>query len=195
MKSPAIVLLLALSPASAQEPRTAAITKPVAAAPNQHPGISRQTFAEIEKSFDGQLASIGGAHPIDILGLTRGLYLEDYGIVFTTEVSLVQTPAPNPFRPGGGGVTPELKNEVHRQKLDNLPLLRKAMRDMVKTTAMTMGSAGVKMNILKPTSQVVLAVRISYLPYEITTGLPGQIVMKADLKGALADDIKVEEQL
>jgi hypothetical protein len=193
MKTRAILLLGALIPAGAQPPRPAAITTPVAEAPGQRAGISRQTFAELEKSFDGQLAATGGAHPIDILGLTRGVYLEDYGVVFTAEVSLVQTPAPNPFR--NGGITPELRAEVHRQKVENLPLLRKTMREMVKTTAMTFGAAGLKMNVLKPNSQVVLAVRISYLPYEITTGLPGQIVMKADLKGALADDIKVEEQL
>jgi hypothetical protein len=145
----------------------------------------------MEKSFDSQLAAIGGAHPIDILGLTRGLYLEDYGVVFTAEVSLMVTPTINPFRKE---ISPELRAEVYRQKVENLPLLRKAMREMVKTTAATFGAAGLKMNILKPTSQVVLAVRLLYLPYEITNGLPGQIIMKADIKGAMADAIKVEEQ-
>ena len=191
MKALAILLLFALAPAAAQNPRPAAITTPVAVAPTQRPGISRQTFAEMEKSFDGQLAATGGAHPIDILGLTRGVYLEDYGVVFTAEVSLMVTPTINPFRKE---ISPELRAEVHRQKLENLPLLRKAMREMVKTTAATFGAAGVKMNILKPTSQVVLSVRLSYLPYENTIGLPGQIIMKADLKGAMTDDIKTEEQ-
>jgi hypothetical protein len=192
MKTRSILLLLALTPASGQPPRAAAITTPVAVAPTQRPGISRQTFTEMEKSFDSQLAATGGAHPIYILGLTRGLYLDDYGVVFTAEVSLIATPGVNPFRKDG--FSPELIAEVRRQKLENLPLLRKAMREMVKTTALTFGSAGLKMNILKPNSQVVLAVRLSYLPYENTIGLPGQIIMKADLKGALADDIKVEEQ-
>ncbi|HTS27403.1 MAG TPA: hypothetical protein VMH81_16110 [Bryobacteraceae bacterium] len=191
MRSSAIFLLIALAPAGAQTPKTAAVTTPVAAAPGQRPGISRQTFADIEKTFDSQLSAIGGAHPVDLLGLTRGLYLEDYGVIFTTEVSLAQTPTLNPFRKE---ISPELRAEVHRQKVENLPLLRKAMRVMVKTMAMTFNAAGVKMNILKPDAQVVLAVRISYLPYEITTGLPAQIIMKADLKDALADNIKVEEQ-
>ncbi|HLK68894.1 MAG TPA: hypothetical protein VKU19_35930 [Bryobacteraceae bacterium] len=187
----AVILCLAASLANAQDAKPAAITKGVAAAPMQRPGISRQTFTDLEKSFDTQLGTTGGAHPIDILGLTRGVYLEDYGVVFTAEVSLTQTPTLNPFRKE---ITQELKNEVYRQKVENLPLLRKAMREMVKTTAMTMGAVGVKMNILKPNSQVVLAVRLLYLPYENTTGLPGQIIMKADLKSAMSDDIKVEEQ-
>jgi hypothetical protein len=191
MRNSAILLLFALVSASAQPPRPAAITTPIAVAPMERSGIARQTFTELEKSFDSQLAATGGAHPVDILGLTRGLYLDDYGVVFTAEVSLVQTPAPNPFRKE---ISPELRAEVRRQKLENLPLLRSAMREMVKTTAMTFGGAGVRMNILKPNAQVVLAVRLLYLPYENTIGLPGLIVMKADLKGALANDIKTEEQ-
>jgi len=192
MRYPALLTLLALVPAGAQPPRPAgAVTSPIAAASLDHPGIARQTFTEMEKNFDLKLGSTGGAHPIDVLGLTRGVYLDDYGVVFTAEISLAQTPAPNPFRKE---ISAEQRTEIHRQKLENLPLLRKAMRDMVKTTAMTFGAAGVKMNILKPNSQVVLAVRLLYLPYEVTTGLPGQIIMKADLKGALNNDIKVEEQ-
>lgn len=190
MKAPAILLLFALVPAHAQPPMPA-ITRPVAVAPTQRPGISRQTFTEMEKSFDSQLAATGGAHPLDILGLTRGVYLEDYGVVFTSEVSLMVTPTVNPFRKEIG---PELRAEVYRQKVGNLPLLRKAMRDMLKTTATTFGTAGLKMGILKPNSQIVLVVRLLYLPYEITNGLPGQIIMKADIKGAATDDIKVEEQ-
>ena len=191
MKTQAILLMFTLAAAVAQPPRPAAVTNAVAAAPTQRPGIARQTFEEMEKSFDSQLATTGGAHPISILGRTRGVYLDEYGVVFTTEVELIATPTINPFRKD---ISPELKTEVHRQKLENLPLLRKAMREMVKTTAMTFGAAGFKMNILKPTSQVVLAVRISYLPYENTTGLPGQIIMKTDLNGAKTDDIKTEEQ-
>jgi hypothetical protein len=168
------------------------MTTPVAVAPAGRPGIARQTFTEMEKRFDSQLAATGGAHPIDVLGLTRGLYLDDYGVIFTAEVSLIQTPPPSPFRKDG--ISPELRSEVYRQKTENLPLLKKVMREMVKNTAMTFGAAGVKMNILKPNAQVVLAVRLLYLPYESTIGLPGLIVMRADLKGALTDDIKVEEQ-
>jgi hypothetical protein len=192
MKALATILLLALASAAAQRPRPAAMTTPVAVAPAGRPGIARQTFTEMEKRFDSQLAATGGAHPIDVLGLTRGLYLDDYGVIFTAEVSLIQTPPPSPFRKDG--ISPELRSEVYRQKTENLPLLKKVMREMVKNTAMTFGAAGVKMNILKPNAQVVLAVRLLYLPYESTIGLPGLIVMKADLKGALTDDIKVEEQ-
>jgi hypothetical protein len=192
MKGFAILGLLAMAPAGAQAPNPS-VTAPIAVAPAPpRPGIARQTFTELEKSFDNQLAATGGGHPVDILGLTRGLYLDDYGVVFTAEVSLVQTPAPSPFRKEG--ISAELRAEVHRQKLENLPLLKKTMRDMVRTTAMTVGSAGARMNIIKSNAQVVLAVRLLYLPYESTVGLPGQIVMKADLKSALTNDIKVEEQ-
>jgi hypothetical protein len=91
-------------------------------------------------------------------------------------------------------ITDQLKAQVHQRKLDHLPLLQKAMREMVKNTAMTFGAAGDRMKLLPPGAQFVLAVRILYLPWENTTGLPGQIIMKADLKGALEGKIMEEVQ-
>ena len=41
---------------------------------------------------------------------------------------------------------------------------------------------------------VVVAVRLDYLNWEDTTGLPAQILMRADRKSALAGDIKEEQQ-
>lgn len=183
---------LALASGWAQTAKPAAVTTPVAAAPAGSPKIARQTFIGLEKSFDDRLGKVGGPeHPAEVLGMTRGLYLEDYGVVFTAEVSLIVTPVPTPFRPV---ISPELRANVHKWKLDNLPALRQAMREMVKGTALTMNAAGVQLGVLKPTSQVVLAIRLLYIPYEDTINLPSLIIMKADLKGALADNIKVEEQ-
>ena len=62
---------------------------------------------------------VGGLDHVDLLGPTRGLYLNDYGAVFTAEVSLIETPN-SPFRPE---IPPELKAGVHQRKLDHLPLL------------------------------------------------------------------------
>ena len=41
---------------------------------------------------------------------------------------------------------------------------------------------------------VVVAVRLAYLNWEDTSGLPGQILMRADRRSALAGDIKEEQQ-
>jgi len=189
MRFRVILPLVLVASACAQVEMVATLPGPVVAV--EKPRIARQTITKLEKHFDAELARIGGTDPIDLLGLTRGLYLNDYGAVFTAEVSLIVTPSVSPFRP----VMSEAdKMKVHQRKIEHLPLLEKAMRAMVLNTAMTFGAAGEKINVLPPNTQIVLAVRLLYLPWENTSGLPGQIVMKADLKDALAGRIQVEAQ-
>ena len=53
--------------------------------------IAPQTFSTLEKSFDTRLEK-ASADPMVILGATRGLYVEGYGAIFTTELDLIQTP-------------------------------------------------------------------------------------------------------
>lgn len=150
-----------------------------------HGRIAPQTFTEMEKRFDSRLAATGGgSDPLDLLGGTRGLYLDNYGAIFTTEVSLIVTPTTNPFRQT---ISKELAAQVHQRKVAHLPLLRQAMQEMVKNAAMTLGQ-------VPDNQQIVVAVRLLYLPWEDTTGLPAQILMKADRKSAMAGNIQTEEQ-
>jgi hypothetical protein len=68
-----------------------------------------------------------------------------------------------------------------------VPVLRKAMTEMLQTAAGTL-------NTIPAGDKLVLSVRLLYYPWEDTTGLPRQIVMKADRQGALAGKIQTEEQ-
>ncbi len=45
-----------------------------------------------------------------------------------------------------------------------------------------------------PDQQMVLVVRFYYEPWEDLTGMPSQVLMRADRKSALAGDVQVEEQ-
>ena len=110
-----------------------------------------------------------------VRGFTRGLRLDDYGAVFTTEVDLVATPTVNMFQ---HSITPEQATDVHRRKLGNLPALRKAIREMV------LASAGA-LTTLAPEGHIVVAVRLLYQPWEDRTGLPSEILMKASRQSAL----------
>jgi len=183
--------LVWLAPAWGQVAKPVVSASPAAVMPVERPRVARQTISELEKHFDSELLRVGGADPIDMLGLTRGLYLSDYGAVFTAEVSLIVTPSVSPFRLVMSDAD---KAKVHQRKLEHLPLLEKAMREMVLNTAMTVGAAGERVNVVNSSAQIVLAVRLLYLPWENTVGLPGQIVMKADLKDALAGKIQTEIQ-
>ena len=147
--------------------------------------IAPQTFTDLEKRFDNQLAATGGrSDPIDLLGTTRGLYLDGYGAVFTTELSLIITPNTNPFRLQ---ITKEEAARVHQRKLARLPVLRQAMAEMMHNSAAALIQ-------IPDSQQIVLAVRLLYLPYEDTTGLPAQVLMSATRRGVMSGDIKTEEQ-
>jgi hypothetical protein len=147
--------------------------------------IAPQTFTDLEKHFDNKLATRYGANdPIDLLGATRGIYLDGYGAVFTTEASLIVTPNVNPFH---REITKEERARVHQRKLARLPVLKQVMTEMMK-------SAGLMLIQIPDNQQIVLAVRLLYLPYEDTTGLPAQVMMSASRNDARNGDIKTEEQ-
>jgi hypothetical protein len=61
------------------------------------------------------------------------------------------------------------------------------MGKMMKTTA-------AQLAVLPDNQQLVLVVKLLYLPYEDTTGLPGQIVMKGDKRSVLAGRFTTETE-
>ena len=147
--------------------------------------IPLATFVTLERAFDAKLALMADTNgPVDLLGATRGVYLDGYGVVFTTEMGLVVTPTVNPFNTS---ITPEQKDRVHAAKITRLPALKKAVTEMVKNVATTLPQVA-------DTQQVVVAVRLDYLKWENTTGLPGLVIAKADRRSAMAGDIQLEEQ-
>jgi len=197
MKSAAVLLVLSLAPAWAQLPRPPAATSATAsaAAPAAAPAavvtpmvkthVPRQTMADVERHLDTKLATLGGvSDPIDVLGSTRGIYLDGYGAVFTVEASLIVTPNINPFH---AEMTAPEKEKVRQRKLDRLPMLRQLMRDMWRDSATALTA-------IPDNQQVVVAVRLLYLPWEDTRGLPGEIVMKGDRRAAVTGAVQTEEQ-
>jgi hypothetical protein len=185
MKSAAVLFALSLAPAWAQLPRPLAPTPAAAVTPTEKPRIPRQTLADLERRFDTKLASFGGANdPVDVLGATRGIYLDGYGAVFTVEVSPIITPGLNPFHTV---MTEPEKEKVRQRKLDRLPMLKQLMREMWRDSATALTA-------IPENQQVVVAVRLLYLPWEDTHGMPGEIVMKGDRRAAVTGAFQMEEQ-
>lgn len=189
------ILLLAATPAFAQiaSRPTAAASVPSNAAPivkgDPKPAAVRiplSAFVNLERTFDGKIAALGGDNygPVDLLGATRGIYLDGYGAVFTTELGLVQTPTINPFN---STITDAQKTRVHSAKVTRLPALRKATVEAVQAMAAALTQ-------VPDTQQIILAVRLDYASWENTSGLPGLIVAKADRRSALAGKIDLQEQ-
>jgi len=148
----------------------------IAASPLSAPRIQRSAITVIEKSFD---KNIERAIPTDqflVLGATRGLYLEGYGIVFSTEVNLMASAAANPFRPA---FTKTDIEQIRRKKIERVPLLKDQMR-----TALI--GAGASLDQVPENEQVVFGIVLFYFKWEDTTGLPSQVIMQAPRRALVA---------
>lgn len=152
------------------------------------PNLRRAAFRPVEAAMDNRLLSVTSDDPVELLGPTRGLYLEGYGAVFTTEVSLILTPSLSPFRQQ---MNPQDVKRVHDRKAKRVALVRQAMREMLQTAATALDG-------VPQQEQIVLSIRFLYQGWEDTAGLPSQIVMKVDRatllkKAGLDTAIRTEE--
>jgi hypothetical protein len=188
------VLLLAALPVLAQvAPKSTAAAAPAPAAAKSSPTaapkavrIPLSALVALERVFDAKVSGLAAdnAGPVDVLGATRGVYLDSFGAVFTTELGLIQTPTVNPFN---STITDAQKNRVHSAKVTRLPGLRKLISAALHDIAVGLPQ-------VPETEQVVLAIRLDYASWENTAGLPGLLVAKADRRSALAGNILVQEQ-
>jgi hypothetical protein len=144
--------------------------------PAPHTRITRSALASVEKSFDGRLE---GPAPDSfyLLGTTRGVYLEGYGAVFSTELNLIVSPNISPFHQS---FTKIEKARIHDRKLQRLPVLKQQMRQMLIASAAALEN-------LPPSEQVVLAVTLFHYSWEDYSGLPSQIVMQAERQKLLSN--------
>lgn len=148
-----------------------------------HPG--RQAIAGVELLLNTRLYALGTANdPVDMLGLTRGLYLPNYGAVFTSEISLIVTPTVMPFRLT---ITKEMHDQVHQRKIARMPALRNAMVEMIRQAAGQLPQ-------VPENQQIVVAVRLKYMSWEDRAGLPGQLIVSATRKDALNGVVQATEE-
>ena len=184
MKLGVAMLLFSLTPACCQ------VAKPAALASSNLPAsraarIPLDTIRDLERSFNNRLSGLASAdQPTELMGDTRGIQLDDYGVVFTTELSLVITPGLMPGRPK---ISPQLAAHVKEQRVARLPLLKAAMMTM-------MGSMAAAFTQIPPSQQLVLVVRLYYGSWEDTTGMPAQVVMRASREAVAAAKIETEER-
>lgn len=150
--------------------------------------ISWASLHSLEKSADSSFEALVKDDPLSILGNTRGVYLQGYGIVFTTEVELSPSAAPNPFRPA---FSKEDIARLKEKKKVRISFLKESMRN-------TMVQFARNLNTVPPDENVALAVTIPYFRWEDTEGMPKQILMVAPRKALTAtttsaNGVRVEE--
>jgi hypothetical protein len=161
----------------------------------QRPRVTRVALEAMEKTFDQRVLRFDLNDPFDLLGSTRGVYLEGYGAVFTAEVNLVASAVITPFRPAPDR---EQIERLRQKKQERVALLKKHMREMLLNLAASLEA-------VPPSEQIALGVSVFYFSWEDRSGLPSQILMQArrqtllDLAGqrasdrTLGDSIRVEE--
>lgn len=138
-------------------------------------GVTRASVAGMEKAFDRRLLRDVVENPFLLLGATRGVYLDGYGAVFSAEVNLAVGPTASLFRPQ---LTKEDLAKLKQKKVDRLPVLRQAMREML------VASAG-SLDGMPAEERLVVAVSLFNFNWEDASGLPSQIVMQAQKKQLL----------
>lgn len=147
-------------------------------------GPDRASLTAVEKMIDRRIETLFD-EPFLLLGMTRGVYLEGTGAVFTSEVGLAVSPA-GPFAPKP---TPEESQRLRKKRLERLPIVKDAMRDVMIRSAEMLPA-------VPETERVVFGVTIFQRASEDNTGIPAQIVMQAERRELLAKNkssIRVRE--
>ena len=146
--------------------------------------VATGTVTPLERRFNERLVNLFEAgDPLDLLGDTRGVYLDGFGAVFTAEVSLVTAPT-RLFVPK---IPKELADSIRQKKIQRLPFLTAVMKEMMHNMAATFIQ-------VPEDQQMVLVVRFYYEPWEDLTDMPSQIIMRADRRNALTGNVQVEKQ-
>ena len=155
--------------------RLAVLLAAVTLLPAQSIKVSRASLATLERSFDRRLERSILEDPLALTVSSRGVYLANYGAVFTSEVNLVASAAISPFRPQ---FTKEELAKIKEKKKTRIPLLKATMREMLisSATALDFVPAG---------EQIVVDVAIFYFPWEDSAGLPREIMVQAPRKALL----------
>jgi hypothetical protein len=191
-----VTVLVALMPAMAQihptsvsQPAPEAPAAKIAAVsggviPMERAAVTLKDLKVLQTGFDNDLASFNFDNPIDIWGKTRGVYISDYGVIFTTELSPITAPPITPFHQK---ITDEERARTHKLKLERLPAVRKLMTEMLRRSA-------TQLSLMPDNQQVVLIVKLIFLSYEDVDGLPGQITMKGDKRSVLLGKFTTTEQ-
>jgi hypothetical protein len=133
------------------------------------PLINREIMAHLERKFDSKIASYKPDDPFHLLGNTRGFYLEDYGVLFTSELNLVAAAVVTPFRPA---YSPEQLEQLRQKKIQRLEDLKSMMQAQMVDSALSLKS-------VPPEQRIAVGVSVFRFGWEDSSGLPSQVLMEA----------------
>jgi hypothetical protein len=134
--------------------------------------VSRASVLAVERSIRERLAA-PSQDPYDLMEESpRGTYLDGYGVLFTTELDLVNAGVLNltPFKPT---VSKEEIAGVRDRKVKKIAALRETMRNLILNASTTLEG-------LPPNEHVAMEARLFYFSWEDSKGLPRRLFMSAE---------------
>jgi hypothetical protein len=149
-----------------------AVALSAAAAPG--PRVSRNALKAVEVSLTDRVKSLWDDNPFSVIGNTRGLYLDDYGAVFTMDVSpvLSSTSMMHPT------VTKDEIVKAHKVRVDRIVQLKQAMR-------LAVADAAASLDPVPADDQVTLIVYLAHHEWEDINGMPGQLTFRGKKRALL----------
>ena len=153
-----------------------------AAAAGEAPRVDRAQMKKVEEGLDATLLKFTIDNSHTLIGLTRGVYLEGVGAVFTAELIVVNANV-NIMKPLP---TKEEVVQIRNKKLERIPILKRVLKDALVSAAASLAT-------IPPDEQVVIAIIVPRFKFEDPTGLPSQVTVQAtkrkllESKGAALD--------
>jgi hypothetical protein len=138
------------------------------------PRVSGNVLKAVELNLDDRLKSLWPENPFSVIRLTRGLYLDGYGAVFTVDVSpvLSTTSMMHPT------VTKDEVVKAHKVRGERIAQLKQAMR-------LAVADAAAALDPVPADDQVTLVVYLAYHEWEDVSGMPGQMTFRGKKKALI----------
>jgi hypothetical protein len=139
------------------------------------PRVSGNVLKIVESSLDERLKGLWPENPFSVIRLTRGLYLDNYGAVFTVDVSPVLSTTSMMHTT----VTKDEIVKAHKTRIERIAQLRQAM-------PMAVADAAASLDPLPADDQVTLVIYLTCHSWEDVSGTPAQLTFRGK-KRALLD--------
>ena len=136
--------------------------------------VSGNVLKIVETSLDDRIKSFWPDNPFSVIRLTRGLYLDGYGAVFTVDVSpvLSTTSMMHPT------VTKDEVVKAHKVRIERVAQLKQVMPQAV-------ADAAASLDPVPDNDQVTLVVYLQCHSWEDVSGTPAQLTFQGKKKALL----------
>jgi hypothetical protein len=144
------------------------------AAAGDAPRVTRIQMERLENGLNNTLLKFTTDNSHTLIGLSRGVYVDGFGVVLTAEVILVNSSI-NIMHPVPSKEDIEL---MHKKKIERVPLLKRVLKDALVSAAASLDS-------ISPEEQITIAVILPRFQFEDASGIPIQITVQGQKKKLL----------